>query len=68
MKVGDLVIKLGGVYEGTMGIILEKKKVIDENYSKRSGDAIIVMPQGEPSRRMTFYERSCEVISESSII
>jgi hypothetical protein len=65
MRVGDLVIKLGGIYEGTIGLILEKKKVIDVNYSKRCGDAIIVMPLGESARRMTFYEKSCEVISES---
>ncbi len=65
MKVGDLVRRVGGIYEGTVGIILEKNQVVDANYSKRCGDAIIVMPQGEPERRMTFYERGCEVISES---
>ncbi len=65
MKVGDLVIKLGGIYDGLVGIILEKNKVVDANYSKRSGDAITVMPQGEPARRMTFYEKGCEVISEA---
>jgi hypothetical protein len=64
VKVGDLVIKLGGIYEGLVGIVMEKRKP-DRNSSQRSGHMIIVMPQGEPERRMTFYEKGCEVISEA---
>ena len=64
MKVGDVIMRRGGIHDGLVAIVLEKESP-SEFATQKAGDMLIVMSYENPNRRMLFFEKNCEVISES---
>jgi|18_taG_2_1085343.scaffolds.fasta_scaffold17418_2 hypothetical protein len=63
MKVGDLVMKRGGIHDGVIAVVLVKESP-SALATQRAGDMLIVMSHENPARRLLFFEEGCEVINE----